>query len=163
MAEVDRLGDLATELHGAVEAALTTHGRETPERSGLSHGEVADECDQLNVRLMRTFVGTVDGETGALRTGSGYGIATEWEVRLMRCLASVAETTDPENPPDVALLEQDALDLAADGWAIYKGLVDQIEAGETFDGCTAVNLGALEPVGPAGGLGGWTLAVRVQL
>lgn len=164
MAEKTRLADLAADLLAFVEGVFVDQGLDIPERIGIVHGESADDCDQLTVRLIRSFVGTPDAEAGNLR-GNDYGLVAAWEIRLTRCITTFVDSTIDASAaiPDIDTLTAEASALLTDGWAIYKGVVDGFESGGLFAACTALTLGELSPIGPGGDLAGWTIEVRAQL
>lgn len=160
MAEADRLVTLGNELLDGVVAIVAAAGLEAFDPAMLVHGEAADDCGQLIVRLTQSYIGTTDSETQALRGPGGFGLVAEWEVRSLRCVHTIDAKA---GPPTATEQQEDAEVLLQDGWAIYKGLVDAILAGDVLSTCQQTVITALAPVGPEGGIGGWTFTVRAQL
>lgn len=174
MAGVDPgdLHALAQELLEASVAALNTIPDTqaglagAPDRSFISAGEpVADCCPQLTVHVSSLAEAT----TQPLGLGAGRRASysrlnhVALFVTIFRCVTSGTESKTGYKPPLAAHLENDAVQINADGWALWNHLFNRIRAGLLFSTCREVFYEGGRQLIPSGLCGGWVFAFRVQL
>lgn len=143
--------------------ALDAYEGGAPERQYVSHGEPGNEageceCEELTVHLSAL-------QPRALDTPSSSRCAVIPEVQFCIQLwrgVTVFENTDT---PSATTLNDEALALTIDGWALWKHLTGLWKAGTLLDGisCKNVTFGTMEPLGPTGGLAGWQLCLTVEV
>lgn len=162
MAHADTiLFDIAADIRAAIESGFQTAGRELPERRFVSNGDVADDCDQLAVEVTSVFRMS-EGQEVATSLKRSAGLGMDVAIRLSRCQPSGETIGDDYVAPSPEELQDAASDLLIDGWVMRQSLIAAYKAGD-FESCNDLALGRLEAFGPLGGIGGWTLNVRVQV
>lgn len=137
----------------ALEEPATDAG--PPARRYVSHGAPAADCEQLAVYALPI----------RLLPGPGPGCAlipvVPFAVVLHRCVSAVADGPQP-GPPPAQTLDEEARELAVDGWALWRGILAARRAGEFTPDAGSVSVGPLEALPPNGGIAGWRLNVEVQ-
>lgn len=142
-------------LAGAV-AELT----DPPDRQFVAHGDFAHDCELLAVRTLSIRTEAPDLHRG----GPGCSVipVIVLQLTLLRCYPAV----DSDGTPEAAELSAASLVLADDAVALSGGLLDRWSAGTLFPSagvhCDKVEVGVLEPVGPAGGMAGWRISYEVR-
>lgn len=153
----DLLDELLEEAITALEANVEADT--PPDRTYVAHGLPVADCDQLTVHLVRLQPRLLED----VRQGRCSVLhQAVMEVRLWRCWPI---GNDKEPVPSADTLGSAARQLAADGWAMWKGLTRAWVEGSWPAGvpCKQVKWGTLEPLPPQGALAGWRLDVTVQL
>lgn len=152
------LDDVLAEAETAL--AANPEADDAPERSLVVHGQPhAVDCEQLTVHLVRVLPRLLDDPRQGRCT---IAHQANIEVRLWRCWPT---GTDHDPIPSADKIETAARQLAADAWALWKGLTRAWVEGSWPAGvpCKQVKWGTLEPLPPQGGYAGWRLDVTVQL
>ena len=163
------LQDLAAELLTASVEALDTIPDYDPELEGapnvqfVNSGGPVDDCGQLTVSVTPI----AEAPTAPLLLGAGTRHRQDFRVnlvglnvRLVRCLPAPAGMG---GPPPASVQTAWSAQLNADAWALWNHLWNMARAGDLFTLCGEVYFDSLKTVGPQGGLGGWSLNLRVQL
>lgn len=147
------LGDLAETLLATVASTLEAAGRPL-QRSYVSHGPPAwDGCgtDQATVHLQPlTFRSSGSGRQMQTQLRAGL------TVQMVRC---VPVPDDQGTPPTEAQLGDSARALIDDLARVVYAVAD----GTVFASCAAVSYGEAAPLGPLGGMAGWTWPITVTL
>lgn len=153
----DLLDDLLLEAISALGA--NPEAEDAPERRYVAHGLPVADCDQLTVHLVRLVPRLLEDPRQGRCTILHQAVM---ETRLWRCWPTGTEKVPT---PSAAVIGDAARQLAADGWALWKGLTRAWVEGAWPEGvpCKQVKWGTLEPLTPQGGLAGWRLDVTVQL
>ena len=163
----DRLYVLGQTLLDEAASLLLAAGREVPDRQYVANGpppDVAWDCRQLTVALVRLFSGTPGLErTG--RVAGGFGpCATIWSaeylIELVRCVAGLDDQGDS---PDATVIDAEAATLLTDLYVLQQGLADAAAAGELGARCDDVAIGNVTLVGPEGGMAAVRVPIQVQL
>lgn len=148
-----RIGDLAEALLSTVTDALVAAGRPVG-RAYVSHGAPAwDACteDQVTVHL---------SPLTARSSGSGRQQQTQLQagfvVQAVRC---VPVPSDDGVPPTAEALGDSARGLIDD----LARLVYAVLEGDVFASCDSVTYGQVNPLGPLGGVAGWTFPLTVTI
>ncbi len=162
------LYDLANELLEA--AVVVLDGLPTldpsldgaPDRRFVSPGTPAlDCCDQLTVHV--AAVSDAPLPPGGLAAGKRKPGSLN-HVSLVATITRCIPVPDAQGtPPPEGQLQAAAGQQDADAWVLWNDLEAMWRADDLFAGCREVFWDGLRPVGPAGGCGGWTLALRVSL
>lgn len=130
---------------------------ELPTRQYISNGEVAYDCAQLTVELARFYVGTPAQEyAGVARQGEV--LAAEFEVALLRDQCDVPVVSD-DGAPSTEAIETSAEVILRDGQRLAGVFLRTPKP----NGCPRVKVIACPHHGPAGGVAGWVLMIRVSL
>lgn len=85
----------------------------------------------------------------------------EYRVTVLRCVPVFAGGMDGEQgaPPEVKVVNKAAMDLYADGFAVWKALRCAAASGGRLAEMGRSVVGALQPVAASGGCGGYTMSV----
>lgn len=144
-------------------AALSAYPGGAPERTYVSHGEPSPqagecECEELTVTLATL-------QPRALETQSSSRCAVIPEAQFCIQLWRTVTVFENYDVPTAATLNDEALALTIDGWAMWKYLTGLWKGGTLLDGipCKNVTFGIMEPLGPSGGLAGWQLCLTVEV
>jgi hypothetical protein len=126
-------------------------------RNYVSHGMPVADCDTLAVWWERSDA-TQDSKQHCMIQSVHTLHVSRW-----RCLRVTADNGEPR---DAALVQADALLLAADGDAIWLGIVRDWAAGDLFDEvpvpCTAISLArGMSQLPPQGEMAGWDAVIRL--
>lgn len=158
------LFDLAEEFLAACEEALDTIPGYLPDldgaptRSFVAPGRpAADCCPQMTVHVATVF----DDQLGAFVPGRSYMTTRMNQVTLAVTLFRCAETEKPM--PAQAELVAAAMQVDADGWALWNHIFGMVRAGTLFTRCSEVKFGLLSSLPPEGGCVGWFWPVEIQL
>lgn len=161
---ITSLYDAAAALLAAAVAALDLTDARAPARFYVSDGPVALDCEQVTVEVAGIGQADTAPQSPFLEPGRRPLIASLGLVALKitatRCVPVVS---DSGRPPSVAAIQASAQKVLADGWSIWNYLHQQIRDGALFPGCQGVFIDPAQPIGTSGGVGGWTLTVRVPL
>lgn len=158
--------DLATELLAVLVTAMTSTAAGTPNRDFVALGDPVFDtlCAQAIVNIPELGEGTTGSTTPAEATGMRH---SRGRVNLVTMNAWALRCVSFQNgnvPVSDAQFDADALAGYEDGWAIWNYVTRLINAGELFSGpCGIVHFDGGIAVTPAGGLGGWRFACRVEL
>lgn len=87
-------------------------------------------------------------------------VTAELVIELWRCVPTLDDEGNPR--PDVDY-ENSALDLATDLWCMLTHLYVAWQDGDLGAPCKAVTFGAVQPLGPSGGVAGWRIPLTVHL
>jgi hypothetical protein len=134
-----------------------------PERSFVSFTEpAADCCDPGQLTVHVPTVGEGATEPGGLQAGRRF-IRSRINhpvlvVTLFRCVP-----VSRDMPPDADSLEAAAVQLNADGWALWNHTYNAMRAGELFSTCIEVFNDGLRALPASGACAGWILPFRVTL
>lgn len=153
MADPTALAALAQQLRDLVTTTLLDAGRPVG-RSYISHGAPAwDACgeDQVTVHL---------APLSFRSTGSGRQQQTRLDVGLvLQVVRCVPVPADDGTPPPAVDLDTSAVGLLDDAARVVYGVL----AAEWIPACTGLTLGQMNPLGPLGGVAGWSWQVTAQL
>lgn len=160
------MADLFT-LAAAVLSAVETHyaaaGVELPDRRYVSDGLPAWDCEQVTVRVTRTFgtQGSVLAETNAVLGGLFHRTA-ELEVEVVRCAPTVTDEGAEVAWPTANAIEQSAEAILDDAERVPLAIKQAFDAGN-LGSCSGVSLMGWAGKGPDGTYVGGTLTLRVEL
>ena len=167
---VSSMYDLAVDLRYAVAAAMATTPAGGPEREFISLGEPPWDtgCAQAVVQIPTLSEGSTNPTSPAEETGRRVGRGRVNLVGLVawavRCIEASEGNSQVWSPPSDDQLSREARAAYEDGWAIWNWITRANLAGELFGGpCSIVHFDGGAPAQPAGGLGGWRFALRVEL
>lgn len=152
------LYDVAAALLDAIVDHFTTEGVSLPTRRIVAEGEVAWDCEQVAVRLVRTYPG-LPGQEGADPRGirCAQPRAAQFGVSIIRC---VAEMDKQGNPPAADDVTASAQALLVDAFlmpiAVQSAVVSEPSA---IGRCDSVLIGSVSTVGPQGLFGGYEMLV----
>lgn len=163
---------IATELADAVEDCLNDAGLSPPGRRFVDCGtaiiapvEFGGDCEsQLSVQVP-SIVPSIQTSEVQRRKGAG-SCALLWTVRfqivMLRCHEASSEAL-----PSPDLIDESAKGSLIDGWQITRGLSNKWAAGNlvpsfSFD-CENVAWNPVTPLGPQGGIRGWSLPLDVSV
>lgn len=148
-----RLGDIAEALLTVVNDTLVDAGRPVG-RAYVSHGAPAwDACteDQATVHLQPlTFRSSGSGRQQQTQLQATY------TVQVVRCVPTPG---DDGAPPAAATLGDSGRELI-DALAL---VVYAVMGSGVFAACDTVTYGQADPLGPLGGVGGWTWPITVTI
>lgn len=131
-----------------------------PERTFVTFGEVADDCDLLAVSWQGTYTGE-PGQPNNQPEGQGFVTrSTTFELRTIRCLSVNSANGTPPSPEE---MNEDAEAVMTDVWTLYQGFVARKGDKSFLEGCQGFAIGNVIPVGPVGGMGGGILVLEVQV
>lgn len=151
----DVLAVLATEWPGDAEPL--------PERRFVASGEVAWDCAQVAVHVVRTFGIEADltvEQITAQSASAGFAArAAAVEVTLLRC---VADLDARGNAPSADRITSDAAVVLKDPTAVLNVLVAAHRAGN-LGSCNGLAFETWQSVGPEGGIAGGVTRFRVAL
>lgn len=164
--DVTTLGTWALELLAACEDALATTVGGVPDRSFVSAGQPAlDCCPQLTVHVEGISADTtapVNPLAAGHRTQTGQLILARMVVTIARCAPTFGG--DTLITPSASALQESALEVDQDMWAIWNKLFTVKEEGNIFDGaCSALYFNGGIPLDTAGGCAGWTFEVQAAI
>lgn len=160
MPENDHIYQIAREILTTAIDILQVASRPVPQRTFVTVGEIADDCDLLAVSWQAAYVGLA-GQPDAQPEGLGFvQRAATFELRRIRCGASADERG---TPPPTGEVEEDAEQLLTDLWVIYQGFVARKGDRSFLSACDGFALGNAVSVGPQGGVVGWVLPMDVQV
>lgn len=174
MAGPTDLNDLALALLAGAAAAideilLGSSGLEgAPDRQLVTAGDPVDDCcEQLAVHINPVQEAPTDLSKGPGQTGKRHTRAwlnqVSFTVTVGRCVPTVEVVGNKPVLPTVAAILASAAQINADGWALWNGLHNQVQAGDIFGGCTNVIFDSLVARTVSGGCGGWTLTIRAYV
>jgi hypothetical protein len=161
---VDSLYQAGADLLAACVAALNLTATGAPTRVYVADGPVALDCEQVTVHFASIGQADTSPSSPALQPArravtASVGVAG-MIVTATRCVPVVSQEG---RPPSASAIEASARVIAADGWAIWNHLHNEVRAGSLFAGCQGLYIDPALPITPSGGVGGWTLAVRLPL
>lgn len=84
-------------------------------------------------------------------------------VLVMRCTPAFSLEEGAVTLPTSDELAENARQVYADGWAIWKEVSRAIKAGLLFSRCSEAYLDSGTPQDPSGGCAGWLFTVRINL
>lgn len=156
------LYDIAQEILDAVVAGFTDAGVDLPTRRFVSNGAIADDCEQLAVRVLRIYQGLPEEETAQPDRMAGAGLRSiDIGVRLTRDCVPLPD--DAQDVPSAEEIDANGRVLLIDGWLLRKVVVAAKKAGEILSACEDAFVGPCVSFGPQGGVGGWELGIRAQV
>lgn len=129
-----------------------------PTRQYITGGDVAFDCDQIVVAGVRIFPGA-PGAPAAGRTQAFSVWSLEAQVIVVRC----APMSESGQPPLASQLTAYGDIVMADGGALIRAALAGWEDHTLIPGCSHVQIGPLNWVGPEGGVGGASLTIQAQL
>lgn len=158
------LGELAEELLAASADVIadTTGGPVALSFLAPSIPVLDHSCDQIivwssGIPQEQTSPLTPIPQTG-MRNRVGFVNIPILNVWIARCL------TIPRVPVPPDVQTADTLKILEDGWALINGLTTLFLAGDLFDGtCRELRFLSMVPLNSEGAMGGWMLAVQVEL
>lgn len=169
------LADCAESILNAALSALAdaTTGRPAPDHVFVSHGPpVGDNCcdnGQLTVHLdtMTHSPEDTTGQPGGFASAPQFGCSIlgtpTFVVTLLRCVTGPGDS-EADAVPSTDDLDDDALDLLADLWALLTEFYDRILACTLIPGqanCRDCFIGPVTPLEPSGGCAGWEIRVTI--
>lgn len=161
---VDSLYQAGADLLAACVAALDLTTARAPERAYVSDGPVALDCEQVTVHFANLAQADTSPSAPVLQPARrllGASLAVlGMVITATRCVPVVS---NEGRPPTVAAIQESALVVAQDVWALWNHLHQQIRDGSLFPGCQGVYIDPALPINTSGGVGGWTLTVRVPM
>lgn len=158
--EPSRLWLIARDILDTAVLALDSNGIDPPDRRVIAPGEIADDCNQIAVALVRVFTGTPGREVN-LPEQCGNARTAEYVIRPVRCVAVV---DDQGHPPSDVQQTDDAEVVYRDLWTIHQELIQRWADGTFLDGlCGELLIGNIGPAGPEGGLSGYEMVVQAQV
>lgn len=162
--------DLAVDLLDAIAAAMATTPGGSPDRQYVSLGDPAWEtsCSHAAVQILTLTEESTNplspaGETGR-RDARGRVNLVGMVAYAIRCIQADQGNMQVYQAASDAQLSAEAKQGYEDGWAIWNWITRAQRAGTLFGGeCAIVHFDGGTPLTPAGGLGGWRFALRVEL
>lgn len=128
---------------------------EVPTRRYIADGEVAYDCAQLTVEVVRFVIGTPTQEyAGAARQGEV--LSADLQVALIRDCAPIVSD---DGVPSAAAIEEHAVQILLDGHRLAGTFLRHPKP----EGCPRVKVGACQRYGPEGTVAGWVLSLRGSL
>lgn len=161
---VDALYQAGADLLAACVDALNLTADGAPARQYVSDGPVALDCEQITVEF--TSIGQADTIpiSPPLVPARRVLVASLGMVGMQAVATRCVPTVDANGrPPTVAQIAASGQIVAADGWALWNHLHQAIHAGTLFPGCQGVLILPMLPIPTSGGVGGWTVQVRVPM
>lgn len=154
------LYDLAGDVLAAVVAHYLDEGVDLPDRRYVTDGLPAWDCEQVTVRVARTYGhgGDVRVETGSL-LGPLVLAAADVEVQVVRCSPTVDDAGDPPAADEISASAAAVLD---DADLVRAALLAAYKDG-LLGACQGAVLVGWTPAGPEGGLVGGATLVRLDL
>lgn len=143
---LDTVPDYIPSLDGAPTRAFVAPGR-----------PAADCCPQLTVHTVQVF----EDQLGAFVPGRSAMTTRQNQVTLALTLFRCAETDKPM--PAQSELIAAAMQVNADGWALWNHLFNMLRDGTLFSLCSEVKWGVLSALPPEGGCVGWFWPVEIAL
>lgn len=163
---VASLNDRAGELLQAVVDALDTTPARAPADRFVSPGTPAFDCCPF-VCVQTLTLGLADTAPlqpplqPAQRAQLGNVNLATLVAYIVRC---VPVPDDGGNPPSAAALTAAGTTMNADGWAVWNHLKKAVAGQTLFAGCRSfVYFDGGIALDPAGGCGGWTFTVRLEI
>jgi hypothetical protein len=160
------LYERATELKQAVLEALATTAAGAPDRHFVSPGIPAFDCCPF-VCVQTVTLGLADTSPlqPPLQTAQRAQIGN---VNLAALIAYVVRCVpvpdDDGSPPSAAALDASGATVNADGFAVWNHLKHAVADQTLFPGCRSfVYFDGAVALDPAGGCGGWTFTVRLEI
>lgn len=147
------LSSIAADLLGAAVAAL---GTDAPDRRFVSHNAPAwDLCkwDQLTVHLASLQFKQSAGPRLRMTAPN-----PTWAIQIVRC---VPQMEDNGHPPSADALSTSGQALLDDLDAIQQAV--RADAAAIFGGCEALAFGQAVPLGPQGGVGGYSWPISAEV
>lgn len=155
----DYLYTLATDVLNSVVDRFTNEGIDLPERQYVTGGQVAIDCEQLVVEVMRVFTGLPGAEV-VRPVDCAVPRSAEIRIWLIRCVPVVKDSGDA---PSAGELDTSGKKLLTDGWVLTWGLLAEYRDGNFLSQCDKLAIGNLLSVGPDGAYGGWNLRIQADL
>lgn len=136
-----------------------------PDRSFVTAGDpAADCCPQLTVHVRDIFEAPT--EPGGLGSGrrASYGRINHigLTMTLFRCVPVGSGDIDYQ-PPSADELEAAAIQINADGWALWNHLYNMIRDEQLFALCRGVFWEGMRALPPQGACAGWVMTFRIAL
>lgn len=164
------LYDLAKELLDFCVVALDELPAGAPARRYVAVGLPALDCEQLTVHAFQVGeADTAPRETtmDLLRRGHPYA-----RLNLAFLVITIARECYPgptamnmqvPEPPTVVDLVAASETIYADGWQLWNAVPTALRDGALFSACRFVGWQPMQPLGPEGGMAGWTMPIQVQI
>lgn len=153
------LFDIATQALDAVVSRFAAEAVALPDRRYVTAGEVALDCDQVVVEIVRVFTGLPGGEITE-PVSCAVPRSAEMNIWLIRCVPGMSEDG---SAPSASALSDSGEELLTDGWILTWGLLQEYRDGNFLSQCDKLVIGNLTSVGPEGGFGGWALNIQADL
>lgn len=142
-----------TVLFGVV-AHFSAAGVELPDRQVIAPGDIRStvhDCESVIVALNGIGVGQVPGAGGSGRqTGIQVSVGTRYAVFMVQIVRCVPDAD--EGPPDADKLTDVGLATMRDAALLSQALTELCGSGGALRRGGSAIAGAVEPVGPSGGL-----------
>lgn len=165
------LYDLQAELLQTAADLLDQLPAGAPERQYVAVGLPALDCEQLTVHALQVGEASTDPSGTPLDRFARDVRAPRQTlvfcvITVVRCFpgATLDDGANPE-PPSVADLAAAAATVSADGWTLWNGIPAAIRADELtlWRAASFTGWESLQPVGPMGGMAGWTMGMQTRL
>lgn len=155
----DYLYTIAQEILATAIDILNDASIEVPERTFVTFGEVADDCDLLAVAWQVLYTGE-PGQPNNQPEGQGFVTrSATFELRRIRCVSVNSANGTPPSPEEM----EDAEAVMTDVWTLYQGFVARKGDRTFLEHCQAFAIGNVVAVGPVGGMGGGIIPLEVQV
>lgn len=162
-----RVKDVAHTILSFLEDELAMAGIDVPARSYVSAGEVSHDfggsncADQLAVSWTGNFQGLPGQDNTNAPLRCAVPVTATFAIALLRCVPTL-DTRG--NPPSPTQLSDSGNQIMTDGMTLARVIIDgHLEESILETGCTLLALGAIEPYGPQGGVGGSVVGLMVSL
>lgn len=155
----DFLYTVASQALAAVVSRFATEGISLPARQYVTGGQIALDCEQVVVEVVRVYTGTPGAEL-ANPVSCAVPRSAEMRIWIVRCVPTLKDNGDF---PTQAELDASGEELLTDGWVLVWGLLQEYRDGNFLSQCDKLVIGNLSAVGPEGGFGGFTLSFDADL
>jgi hypothetical protein len=166
VATLDDLNDVAQAFLDAATDALDLTAAGAPGRRYISPGEPAlDCCGQLTVWIQTLTDADLAAGSGALSRQKAVNRGTQPEILLnIQATRCIDLTPDPATElPYPERLEDAALAMNQDGWALRCHLMDSLRHGALAQVCSGAEFLGANALIPQGGCVGWTFTFRYPI
>jgi hypothetical protein len=166
MATVDDLADVAEAFLAAAVTSLSVTPTGAPARRYVSPGEPAlDCCGQLTVWTQTLDDAALAAGQGALARPDAIRRGTQPQVSLFIQITRCADITPAkvDSLPDPAKLQDAAVMVDQDGWAMRCGMMFELRHGDLANLCSGAEFLGAQKLVPQGGCVGWTFSYRYPI
>lgn len=158
------MGTLATyaaDLLTDAAAILVAGGKVAPTVQYIVAGDVAlPGCDALIVSVGGIGMGLIGGDDDNTLGHCYVPQNALLQVWLVRCVTVLDEEG---NDPPAATITSESTSIIDEGLILTRGIVGDLADASLFGGCRSAQVTLSAPIGPEGGMGGWTVALAVDL
>lgn len=159
-----RLYDIGHDILEVIEAALSAvepDALELPDARYVNNGDIARDqgCSSLVVAVPEIFMGHPGAPNVGAVSAQNMQRSATYIVELTRCVPT------PDGDGIVTAEETDASgrELLQYGDVMHDAIRKAILNGTLLERCSKISMGTMTNIGPEGGIGGWRLALGVQL